>query len=206
MMKASRIRHKKPIAGSPYTPYRETGMSGFGHYLWWVFCMDTNEKIIEEWLRLCRNQFTITNIPFKVFGPKGGSNYSNIDILSVDTKGNFYDYEVKFRSEYLISATDVKEYIEQLNRKERAEKIFQIIGKIKYKKIFIATKIMFGKKQEKINDFLLIFKKENIEVLFFEDVIADLIKAVNLKGRYDSQMLQIIRLLKKYSFINTNLN
>lgn len=164
--------------------------------------MDTNEKIIEEWLRLCRNQFTIANIPFKVLGPKGGVNYSNIDILSVDIKGNFYDYEVKFRSEYLISATDIKEYIKQLNRKERVEKIYQIIGKTKYKKIFIATKIMFGKRKEKINSFLSIFEKENIEVLFFEDVIVDLIKAVNLKGRYDSQMLQIIRLLKKYSFIS----
>ena len=166
--------------------------------------MDTNEKIIEEWLRLCKNQFTIANIPFKVFGPKGGSNYSNIDILSVDTKGNFYDYEVKFRSEYLINVADVKAFIKQLNRKERAEKIHQIIGKTKYKKIFIATRIMFGKRQDKVNNFLLIFKKENIEVLFFEDVIIDLIKAVNLKGRYDSQMLQIIRLLKKYSFININ--
>lgn len=30
--------HKEPIIGSHYLPYRETGMSGFGRYLWWAFC------------------------------------------------------------------------------------------------------------------------------------------------------------------------
>ena len=37
--KQSRIRHEKPIIGSPYTPCRETGMRDFGLYLWWAFCM-----------------------------------------------------------------------------------------------------------------------------------------------------------------------
>jgi len=167
--------------------------------------MDTNEKIIEEWLRLCKHQFTIVNIPFKVFGLKGGSNYSNIDIFSVDIDGNFYDYEVKFRSEYSIGATDketIDSLIFQLSRKERVEKIFEIIGNKKYKKILITTRIMFGKKQEKIDNFLSIFRKNNIEIIFFEDVINDLIKSVNLKGRYDSQMLQIIRLFKKYNLLS----
>jgi hypothetical protein len=22
------------------SPYQETGMSGFGHYLWWAFCIE----------------------------------------------------------------------------------------------------------------------------------------------------------------------
>jgi len=38
-MVKSRIRNKEPIMGSPNPPYRETGMSDFGHYLWWAFCI-----------------------------------------------------------------------------------------------------------------------------------------------------------------------
>lgn len=38
-MVKSRIRHKKPIMGLPYTPYRETCMSGESQNLWWAFCM-----------------------------------------------------------------------------------------------------------------------------------------------------------------------
>lgn len=26
--------------GSPYTPYRETGMRDFGPYPWWAFCLE----------------------------------------------------------------------------------------------------------------------------------------------------------------------
>ena len=41
----SRIRHKEPIMGSPYTPCQETDTSGLGHYPWWAFCM---ENILEK--------------------------------------------------------------------------------------------------------------------------------------------------------------
>jgi len=36
--------HKEPITGSYFLPYRETGMSGFGHYLWWAFCIQNTGK------------------------------------------------------------------------------------------------------------------------------------------------------------------
>jgi len=39
MAKVSHVMHKKPIIGSHYVPYRETGMRGSGLYLWWAFCM-----------------------------------------------------------------------------------------------------------------------------------------------------------------------
>ncbi len=35
--------------GSPYTPYRETGMRDFGLYLWWAFCVSEKiNKIMEN--------------------------------------------------------------------------------------------------------------------------------------------------------------
>jgi len=38
-MAKSRIRHKNPIIGSPYTPYWETNARDSGLYLWWAFCI-----------------------------------------------------------------------------------------------------------------------------------------------------------------------
>ena len=81
--------------------------------------MDANEEIIREWLHLCKKQFTIDNISFKVFGPKGGSNYSNIDFFAVDNEGNYYDYEVKWRSIYSLGATNketTEAFLEQVFR------------------------------------------------------------------------------------------
>src|SRR4051812_22521883 len=40
MAKVSHVMHKEPIIGSHYVPYRETGMRGFGLYLWWAFCIN----------------------------------------------------------------------------------------------------------------------------------------------------------------------
>jgi peptidoglycan hydrolase-like protein with peptidoglycan-binding domain len=45
MMKVSRIRHKKPITGLPYTPYRETGTGEFALHLWWAFCIHARHGI-----------------------------------------------------------------------------------------------------------------------------------------------------------------
>jgi hypothetical protein len=162
--------------------------------------MDVNEQIINEWLHLCKNCFTITNISFKVYGPKGGSNYSNIDILAVDKDGNFYDYEIKWRSVYAIGATDketVSSLIKQMIRKERVQKIKEIIGNKHYQKILVTTKILFGKMEEKRNKIIEAFEKKRIQILFFEDIIPELVKKVKILGRYDSQILQIIRMIKQ---------
>lgn len=162
---------------------------------------DVNEEVVREWLYLCKAQFTMDNIRFKVFGPKGGSNYSDVDILAVDAKGNYYDYEVKWRSQYSIGATDketIDAFINQMTRKERVEKVKSIIGRKKYKKVFITTHKMFGKREEKRNKMVKIFNKNKIEVMFFEDIISDLLEAVRVKGRYDSSVLQTIRMLKHF--------
>jgi len=156
--------------------------------------MDVNEKIVTEWLYLCKNQFTIANIPFKVFGPKGGSNYSNIDILATDKKGNFYDYEIKWRARSGIMSTDIQTFIKQMIRKERILKIKEIIGNVPYIKTFITTKLLFGRKEKEI---VSKFNVSGIDVIFFEDIIQELVHRIDILGRYDSQVLQIIRMLKQ---------
>ena len=165
---------------------------------------DVNEEIIKEWLQLCKGQFTMEDVNFKVFGSKGGSNYSNIDILAVDKERKYYDYEVKWRSVYSIGATDketVEGFLNQLERKERVAKIKSIIGNKSYQKVFITTYTLFGKSKEKRDRFIELFNKRNIQVLFFEDIIPELIKKIEIKGRYDSQTLQLIRMLKLFDIV-----
>ena len=167
--------------------------------------MDVNEQIVNTWLNLCKNQFTITNISFKVFGPKGGSNYSDIDILAVDSNNNYFDYEIKWRSVYSLSATDKEtpeNILNQISRKERVEKIRSIIGDNEYKRYLIVAKVFFGKTEKKKKRFINYFNENGIGIIYFEDIIKELIDAVNLKGRYDLEVLQIIRMLKSFGFLN----
>lgn len=88
-----------------------------------------------------------------------------------------------------------------MNRPERIEKIKKIIGNKKYKKVFVTTRILFGKSKNKQDSFVEIFKKENIQVLFFEDIIPELVDKIEIKGRYDSPVLQVIRMLKFFDMI-----
>lgn len=159
---------------------------------------DVNEEIVVKWLNLCKKQFTIENIVFKV--PR---NYSDIDILAVDNEGCYYDYEIKWRSAWSIGATDKEtsgNLILQMKREERVEKIRKIIGKKDYKKIFVTTKQFFGK-EEKRKSIEEEFKKEGIEVIYFEEIIKELSEKIKIKGRYDSPILQTIRILKYFDLM-----
>lgn len=159
--------------------------------------MNTYEKIIEDWLRICKKQFTILNISFKV--PR---NYSDIDILSTDGHGNFYDYEVKYRDSASIGATDKEkpEYlISQLNRKEREVAVKMFTKGKDYQRFFLTTKAIFGNKRKE--EYLSLFAKAGIEVIYFEEVIDDLIE---VEGRFDSPFFQTIKLLKKFNKIRTD--
>jgi hypothetical protein len=167
--------------------------------------MDVNEEIVREWLHLCQSQFTIDDINFKVYGPKGGSNYSNIDLLAVDAQGRYYDYEIKWRSVYSIGATadETPEWlVTQMTRKERVEKIQTIIGNHDCKRILVTSKTFFGKSVQKRAKHTEFFRSHGIEIVYFEDIVSDLIGKVSLNGRYNSMLLQIVRMLKQFGFIN----
>jgi len=165
---------------------------------------DVNEEIITEWLHLCKRQFTIDNIKFKVYGPKGGSNYSDVDILTVDKDGKYYDYEVKWRSKFSLGATNketVSAFINQMLRKERVETIKKIIGNKSYQKVFITTYSLFGRSEEKRKKIEGEFNKNKIKIKYFEDIIPELVDKIETIGRYDSPILQTIRMLKYFKMV-----
>jgi Holliday junction resolvase len=142
----------------------------------------------------------MTDISFKVPG-----NYSNIDILAYDpNKDKYYDIEVKYRSAFKISKNDSENalngILKQLLRVERQAKINEIIGNKAITKVFVTTKLSLGKtntiKDELINK--LKQKGYDSEVWYFDDIITTLYKMTEVKGRYNSELKQTIRLIKTY--------
>lgn len=164
--------------------------------------MDVNEKIVEEWARLCRRQFTITNIRYRV--PRG---YGDIDILAFDTDGKLYDYEVKWRSVPWVGTTPqetVEALVHQLLRKERTEAIQRIAGRAPDFRVLITPRGMLEANRKQHKKLISEFEECKIGIIYFEDVLADLVKEVRLKGRYDSEITQVIRMLKSFGYINSN--
>jgi len=167
--------------------------------------MEVNERIVEEYLKKVKGWFYMTDIPFKV-----PNNYSNIDILAYDPKENiYYDIEVKYRSAYKIPKTDLEKgdgelnrFVNQFLRDEREDKIKEIIGESqKVIKIFVTTSQCFGKTDNMIEEAFKSKLKDrdyDSEVWYFDKIIPELYEQTEEKGRYNSELLQTIRLIKTY--------
>ena len=104
--------------------------------------MEVNEKIIEEYLKLVKGWFYMSDVLFPV--PNG---YSNIDLMAYDPiKDLYYDMEIKYRSAKGIENRELEDHIFQMTRNERNNYIKKIIGhNIKPVKVFVTTKKYFGK-------------------------------------------------------------
>lgn len=172
---------------------------------------DVNEEIVAQYLSTTRKWFCIVDIPFQV--PR---NYSNIDVLAFDPKANiYYDIEVKFRSKYTmaaksktgkdISKKSVAWLVEQFTKhKSREKKIKDITGGHSARKLLVTTKQLFGKSATKRAAleaaFLGEMKKKSYEaeILYFDDIIPELKTVVGVQGRFNTQLLQTIRMLNTY--------
>lgn len=167
--------------------------------------MDVNEEILEQYLKIVKGWFCMTDISYKV-----PNNYSNIDILAYDPKENlYYDIEVKFRSAFVIplssfdTNSEVEKFIHQLTRKERSDKIQELING-QAKKLFVTTYQLFGqnevKRKEIESKFIRLVESKGFkcEIMYFDEIIPELIEHTSIRGRYNTQLMQTIRLIKTY--------
>ena len=162
--------------------------------------MEVNEKIVEEYIKRIKKWFYMTDISFPV-----AHNYSNIDLLAYDHLNNiYYDMEIKYRSAYKLTKKHTKvhdDLIYQLIRPERKEAIEKIINNEKnVVKLYVTTKTHFGTDGFIENFFISEIKKYgyNCIVWYFDDIIPELYEKINEKGRYNTELTQTIRLVKKY--------
>ncbi|GEM_PF-954409 len=167
--------------------------------------MDVNEEIVEQYLKIVKRWFCMTDIVYQV--PR---NWGNIDILAYDPIGKlYYDIEVKFRSAFKIplssfeANTEKDKFIDQITGIERNEKVQEIIN-TKAKKIFVTTYQLFGHKADKRKEMedkfigIVELKGYQCEIWYFDEIIPKLFEKTNEKGRYNTQLMQTIRLIKTY--------
>ena len=116
--------------------------------------------------------------------------------------------EIKYRSAYKLPKNEsgIKDFIHQLVRQEREDALKNIVGNNKkIIKLFITTRVHFGKDDYIQNSFISEINKHGFEcnVWYFDDIIPELYKKINEKEHYNTELTQTIRLIKTY-LPNTN--
>ena len=165
--------------------------------------MEVNEEILEQYLKVVKKWFYIGDIAFKV-----PHNYSNIDVLGYDPiNKKYYDFEVKFRSAFTLTNNDegIQYLVEQFTKykDERENKLKEYLQEETVKTI-VTTHKMLGESLRKRSEMEKRFKDKMSEagfesgIWYFDDIIPALVNHVDKKGRYNTQLLQTIRMLKIY--------
>lgn len=165
---------------------------------------EVNEEILEQYLKVVMKWFYIGDIPFSV-----PYNYSNIDVLGYDPIADqYYDFEVKFRSAASLTndGQAIIYLVDQFEKykAQRENKIREFIGRRKTIKVIVTTKKMLGKSETKRTEMEASFHKKmkalgyKSQLWYFDEMIPELVESVEVKGRYNTQLLQTIRMLKLY--------
>ena len=166
---------------------------------------DVNEEILAQYLKVVKKWFYVEDISFQV--PR---NYSNIDLLAFNPGSRkHYDFEVKYRSAYTLPKKEIHYLADQFLKydKQRKAKIEEFIGtEVPIVKVIVTTYQMLGKatkRKEMENKFIQTMKSNNYEaqIWYFDNIVPELVNSISNKGRYNTQLLQTIRMLKSYNVI-----
>jgi len=165
---------------------------------------EVNEEILEQYLKIHKKWFYIGDITFAV-----PHNYSNIDVLGFDPVTNrYYDFEVKYRSAFSLTnnGEDINYLVEQFSKYkvQREEKLAEFTNGRPTTKVIVTTKKMLGLSEKKRAEMESTFHARmadfgfSSEIWYFDEMIPALVQCVEKSGRYNTQLLQTIRLLKVY--------
>lgn len=132
---------------------------------------------------------------------KKSSGWGDIDILAIHPDGRKYLIEVKgwhmesFSASYFDQQHQDR-WIEDLAKKEATK----ICGSSDFKLVLVVPSI--GPRSKEIVKKLA--DEENMDVWEFEKILKGLIESVKDNKSYDSEVLQMIRLLKMYGFLKNS--
>ena len=165
------------------------------------------EEIVCVWLQFCKNHFVMRNIPYreKMVGRDEKERWTNreIDILSTDGSGNCAEYEVKWRTTSWVGhsrSEKMSALIHQINNSHRRNRIKKILGESTgTPQKFLVTQRRFFGNAEKRQERIKAFRKRRIELLWFEDIINDLLIYLDTSessGKFDPLVLKTIRELR----------
>ena len=151
--------------------------------------MHPNEHLVEQYLRIIKKWFTITNIKF-------GTN-REIDILALDAKGNAYHIEVEIYKEGLQwgpesnAGFSVKEYKNKKFDAETKRFIKDKYGIRKTHDIWVVWGIQPKVKERALKE----AKKHNIEIWEFREKVKELMDAIGTP-HYGGDIIQSLSLIK----------
>ena len=158
--------------------------------------MDVNEKIVNSWLQN-KLFFTINSIFY-------GQYHNDIDILAINVKKKeIWDCEVKVRTgTTMISDNDNKQngfnhFVNTFQSQERKDKLNEYMDNtFTVKQKFITTKSLFGKTDKNQKKWFYKFKQENIEVIYFDEVMNELYEYAIQTKKSTDEIVQVLRLLQ----------
>jgi hypothetical protein len=162
--------------------------------------MEPAETVVKEWLQNVKKQFTMKNIPYAINSEKLGRNYGDIDFLGVDTKGKFYDYDVKWSNGPAVGSTknaSVDGIIAKFNDSGRKE-VLCGLEIDKGERILIVPKIIFWNKEETRTRREARVREEKISIVYFDTVIDDLINHSKSQNKDNSTVIRLIRSVIQY--------
>jgi len=170
---------------------------------------EVNEEIVAQYLKIIKKWCYVIDIPFRV--PRGNS---NIDLLAYNPKHRkYYDIEVKFRSAATLTRCkeDIDYLVNQFHqyKEYREKKLQEYTHGRKTIKVIVTTYRYLGKSVEKHQymeeQFYKAMKRLGYksEIWYFDDMIPELVEHVDERGRYNTQLLQTIRMLKIYDVIES---
>lgn len=151
--------------------------------------MHPNEHLVEQYVRIIKNWFTITNIKF-------GTN-REIDILAIDTSGKVYHIEVDIHKGGLQWGPcgndyySIKEYKNKKFDKETKNFIKEKFGITKTKDIWVCWGIHPKVKQRAMKE----AKELRIEIWEFKDKVKELFEEIGT-GHYGDDIIQSLSLIK----------
>lgn len=151
--------------------------------------MHPNEHLVEQYVRLVKNWFTMTNLHYGI--------NKEIDILALDTKGKAYHIEVDLHKGGLQWGPEGDNY---LSVKEYKDKKFNPEAKKFIKKTFGINKthdiwVCWGM-QSKVKTYALKqAKKHKIEIWEFKEKVRELMDAVGT-SHYGDDIIQALSLIK----------
>jgi len=135
-----------------------------------------------------------------------GQYHSDIDILAINVvKAEIWDCEVKVRTGNTIISDTIKKqngfqhFVETFKNTDRINIIKSLVPECyNIKSKFITTKSLFGKSEDGLNKWIDKFKENEIEVIFFDEIIRDINDiSINLK-KTTNGIIQTLRLFNLY--------
>jgi hypothetical protein len=142
---------------------------------------------VEKYFEL-EGYFVRENVKFPVPG-----NYSDIDLIGTDNQGNGLVVEVKSWAAQGMGATQGKKVIDWLTSPLYNKAVATVLGEDKRaRKVLVPAWILKGSKSA-LEEYA---KQKGIELIPLTNILKNLFEELDTGPNYDSEMLQLLRLLK----------